>query len=44
MVIVTHDIKSKIDFDSVCSVAGGDNANRFIFRWVSLTTEKVVKV
>ena len=38
MVIVSHDIKN-IAADSVCSVAGGDNADRIIFRWVNLNTE-----
>ena len=39
MVIVSHDMESKLNFDSVCSVAGGDNADRFVFRWVNLKAE-----
>ena len=38
MVFVSHD-KIETNFDSVCSEAGGDNADGFIFRWVNLNTE-----
>ena len=37
MVIVSHDVK--LNVDSVCSVTGGDNADRIIFRLVNLNTE-----
>ena len=37
MVIVSHDVK--LNVDSVCSVTGGDNADRIIFRRVNLNTE-----
>ena len=36
---MSHDIKIELNFDSVCSVAGGDNADGLIFRWVNLNTE-----
>ena len=44
MVIVSHDIKLKLNYQSVCSVEGGDNADGFIFRWVNLNTETSVFV
>ena len=39
MEIVSHDIKIYLNFDSVCSVVEGDNADKIIFRWVNLNTE-----
>ena len=41
MLVMSHYIKIDTNFEFVCSVAGEDNAYRFIFGWSNLKTENM---